>query len=132
MVGHIPPPARRIELAASVGHQPGAQILEVFYHDLLRLGAGSQVTRVDVEALQHVFHQGLAARHHQLPMMHAEVDFDDGLLCRVQSPVGLEDDLHLGIPFFVQRPRVGRLVEQVRLPAQAAEDEVAILAVLSQ
>ncbi|MNO66851.1 hypothetical protein D3C76_576500 [compost metagenome] len=85
---------------------------------------------VDLVTLQHVLHQRPAAGHHQLPLRHAEVGFDDCLLRRVQSPVRFEDDRHLDIPVFILLARVRRLVEQVWLPTQAAEDEVAILAVL--
>ncbi|MNH26703.1 hypothetical protein D3C79_867680 [compost metagenome] len=65
-----------------------------------------------------------------MPILHAEVGFDDGFLRLVQPPVWLEDDWHVGTPFLVKLARGGRLVKQVRLSAQAAEDKVAVLAVL--
>ena len=56
-------------------HEPGAQVLEVGYHDLLCLGVSGLVSRVDLITLQYIFHQRPATGHHELAVDHAEVDF---------------------------------------------------------
>lgn len=110
--------------------EPRTQFLDVADHDLLSLGVGCLVSRVDLIAAQYVLDQCLATRDYQLAIRHAEVGFDDGLLSGVQAAIGGEDDRHFGVPLLIQLAGVLRLIEQIRLAAQAAEYKVAILAVL--
>ncbi|MDT4885787.1 hypothetical protein FQZ97_1220610 [compost metagenome] len=86
--------------------------------------------RVDLVALQHVLHQGAAAGHEQFPVLHAVVDLDDRRLRRLQARVGFDHHGHLGRPALIACAPMLGFVQHLRLAAKAAEDEVAVVAVL--
>src|SRR3546814_2726900 len=69
------------------------------------------------------------SRDQQLAVQHAEIGFNDRLLCRSQSRVGLDDHCYFGIPVFVFSNDIFGLAEQLGLTAQPTEHKVAILAV---
>lgn len=70
----------------TVVHQPRAHSLRFLITICWFFGGGGlRGARVDVVAPQYVFHQGLAAWYHKLPIQHANVGFDDRLLRLVQA-----------------------------------------------
>ena len=65
-----------------------------------------------------------------LAVLHAVVDLDDRRLRRLQARVGFVHHGQLGRPAFIALAAVPGFVQHLRLATKAAEDEVAVVAVL--
>ena len=98
-------------------HEPWPQFLDVADYDLLGLRVSGLVSRVDLIAGQYILHQCLATGHHQFPLRHAEVGFDNALLRGVQAAIGSKNDRYFGIPVFIQLVSVLSSVQQAWVTA---------------